>query len=370
MHIGEVRAGLWKVFLAIGRNVPPMRRQPALAGQRQPPQQRSAVGEDVQRRIGPARRLDMLFVDRKRTVEIAFVEVGQRDVPGKMPVQEALAIMRRHPLCEKFSAHRHVALLEHRMREAMRGVGVFGAQRHGALGQCPAGGEITRLGMRPAEVTDEPPVLAIVPRVAFADRKLGGIVVGTARERVEAERAEQDRQYLRVARIFFEMRLGAGHGDFRLALDHGGHDLDMAFFALARGGRQFAGLSRHGARLAAFHVELMQPGAADMRQRKARILRDRLVEGVLGAVPGRQQAVDAVAVMRRGAIRGGGQQKIVSVPVHVVVLGARRGWAKPSRGRAASTMLWLHVTGRLSGCRSAASVRPRWAGRSHERAIA
>jgi hypothetical protein len=51
-----------------------------------------------------------------------------------------------------------------------------------------------------------------MPRVAFADCELGGIVVGTARERVEAERAEQDRQHLRVARIFFEMRLGAGHG--------------------------------------------------------------------------------------------------------------------------------------------------------------
>ncbi len=231
-------------------------------------------------------------------------------------MQKTLAIMRRHPLREKLAAHRHVTLLEHRMREAMRGVGVFRTQRHGALGQCPAGGEIARLGVRPAEVADKPPVLAIMPRVAFADRELGGIVVGTARERVKAERAEQDRQHLRIARIFFEMRLGAGHGDFRLALDHGGHDLDMVFFALARAGGQLPGLRRHGARLAALHVELMQPRAADTRQRKARIFRDRLVEGVLGTVPGRQHAVDAVTVMRRGAIGGGGQRKIVSVPVH------------------------------------------------------
>ena len=141
-------------------------------------------------------------------------------------------------------------------------------------------------------------------------------MVRTARERVEAERAEQDRQHLGVARMFFEMRLGAGHGDFRLALDHGGHDLDMAFFARRRPGGQLTGLRRHGTCLAAFHVELMQPGATDMRQGKARIFRDRLVEGVLGTVPGRQHAVDAVAVMRRGAVRGGGQQKAVSVPVH------------------------------------------------------
>src|SRR4029450_13063435 len=63
-------------------------------------------------------------------------------------------------------------------------------------------------------------------------------------------------------------------------------------------------------------VELMQPGTPDMRQRKTRIFRDRLVEGVLGAVPGRQHAVDAVAVMRCGAVRGRRQRKIVSVPVH------------------------------------------------------
>ena len=101
MNIGEVRPGLRKIFLAIGRNVPPMRLQPGLAGQRQPPQQRGAIGENVQRRIGSACRLDMLLVDRKRAIEIAFVEMRQRDVPGEMPVQKTLAIMRRHPLREK-----------------------------------------------------------------------------------------------------------------------------------------------------------------------------------------------------------------------------------------------------------------------------
>ena len=112
-----------------------MRLQAGLAGQRKPPQQRGAVGEDVQRRVGQASRLDVLFVDRKRAVEIAGVERGQRDVPGQMSVQEALAIMRRHPLRQKVAAGFHVALLEHRMREAMRGIGVSGSQRHRALGQ-------------------------------------------------------------------------------------------------------------------------------------------------------------------------------------------------------------------------------------------
>ena len=76
MHVGEMRACLRKVFFAISRNVPPMRLQPGLTGKRQPPQQRGAVGEDVQRRVGPACRLDMLFVDRKRPIKVAFIEVG------------------------------------------------------------------------------------------------------------------------------------------------------------------------------------------------------------------------------------------------------------------------------------------------------
>ena len=58
--------------------------------------------------------------------------------------------------------------------------------------------------------------------------------------------------------------------------------------------------------------------APDMRQRKARIFRDRLVEGVLGAVPSRQHAVDAVAVMRRGAVGSGRQRQIVSVADHLL----------------------------------------------------
>ncbi|XIA66409.1 hypothetical protein ACFIOY_10625 [Bradyrhizobium sp. TZ2] len=73
------------------------------------------------------------------------------------------------------------------------------------------------------------------------------------------------------------------------------------FFPRGCAGDEFTGLRRHRARLAAFHIELMETGAADMRQRKARILRNRLVERILGPVPGRQHAIHAVAVMRRGA---------------------------------------------------------------------
>ena len=53
VDVGEMRAGLREILLAIGDHVSPVRLQPGLSGQRQPPQQRGAIGEDVQRRVGP-----------------------------------------------------------------------------------------------------------------------------------------------------------------------------------------------------------------------------------------------------------------------------------------------------------------------------
>jgi hypothetical protein len=96
-------------------------------------------------------------------------------------------------------------------------------------------------------------------------------------------------------------------------------------------GYQLPRVRGHSARFVALHVELMQPGAGDMRQREARVLCNRAVEGVLGAVPGRQHAVHAIAVIRRGPIRSGRQRQIVSVPVHFFLVRHHEGYAEPSR---------------------------------------
>ena len=90
----------------------------------------------------------------------------------------------------------------------------------------------------------------------------------------------------------------------------------MADLARRRARGQFAGARGHGAGFPALHVELMQAGAGDMSQREAGIFQDRAVESSLGAVPGRQHAVDAVAVMRHGFIGARRQHQIISVPVH------------------------------------------------------
>ena len=167
--------------------------------------------------------------------------------------------------------------------------------------------------------------------VARADRELGGVVVGATGESIEAECAEQQRQHQRVAGIFVDMSLGGVDGDFRFAVDHRGHDLDVADLAGRGSCHQQPRVRGHGAGLPAVHVELVQAGAGDMRQREAGICRNRAVESVLGAVPGRQHAVHAVAVIRHGAIRSGRQQQIISVPVHFFLVRHHEGYAKPSR---------------------------------------
>src|SRR4051812_22817756 len=74
----------------------------------------------------------------------------------------------------------------------------------------------------------------------------------------------------------------------------------------------------------------MQAGAGDMRQCETGVFLDGAVEGLLGPVPGRQHAVDTVAIMGGGAVRGGGQRQIISVPVHFLIPW-RAVNAKPSR---------------------------------------
>ena len=56
------------------------------------------------------------------------------------------------------------------------------------------------------------------------------------------------------------------------ALDHGGHDLDVAAFAGVAPAASCAGARGHGARLGALHIDLMKAGARDMRQGEVRIL--------------------------------------------------------------------------------------------------
>ncbi len=160
--------------------------------------------------------------------------------------------------------------------------------------------------------------------MALANGQLGGIVVGTSGECVEAKGAEQEREYQCIAREFVEMLLGAGQGHPRFTLDGRGHDLDVLALAPAGSGSERAGLRRLGTRFGGFHVHLMQAGSRDVRQREGWIFSNGAVESLGSPVPGRKHAVDTVAIKRCRAFRYGRKRQIVSVPVHLAFLSNER----------------------------------------------
>jgi hypothetical protein len=70
------------------------------------------------------------------------------------------------------------------------------------------------------------------------------------------------------------------------------------------------------ARLGDFHIHLMDASSRDVSERERRIFGDGAVEGLTGAVPGRKNTIDTIAVKCRGAVRYRRQRQLVSVPVH------------------------------------------------------
>ena len=168
--------------------------------------------------------------------------------------------------------------------------------------------------------------------MALADRDARRIVVGAPGKGVEAERAEQQRQHQRVPRIFFQVLLGASQCDLRPSLDRGGGDLDMRALARAGALRKLPRLRGQGARLRPFHVHLVDAGARDVREREVRIFGDGGVKSFRCTVPGRKQAVDAIAIKRGGAVRGGRERQIVAV--QIVIWHPRTGLISGQRSNA------------------------------------
>ena len=228
-----------------------------------------------------------------------------------MSVQEACPRMRLQPGGEKAAAF-GVALLELGMGKPMCRIGVFRPQSKRPFGDASTGPEMASLGVRPAQIGKEPPILAVMIDMALADRDARRIVIGAPGKGIEAERAEQQRQHQRVPRVFFQVLLCASQCDLRPSLDRGGGDLDMRALARAGALRKLPRLRGQGARLRPFHVHLVDTGTRDVREREVRIFGDGGVKVFRCTVPGRKQAVDAIAIKRGGAVRGGRKRQIGS----------------------------------------------------------
>ena len=62
----------------------------------------------------------------------------------------------------------------------------------------------------------------------------------------------------------------------------------------------------------------MHAGAPDMGHREIRIFGHRRIERRIRAVQGREHAIDAVDIVRGGAVRGGCQRQAVAVELHLM----------------------------------------------------
>ena len=119
------------------------------------------------------------------------------------------------------------------MRQRMNRVGVFAPDAERALGDPPSGRNTAVFGVRPAEIGQEPPVVAIVAGIAFAQIHPRLIMVRHPRKREQSKGAERQHQNQGIARPAFEMCQRQFEGADRLALRGQRQDLDMAFFPRA-----------------------------------------------------------------------------------------------------------------------------------------
>ena len=128
-------------------------------------------------------------------------------------------------------------------------------------------------GMRPAEIAEEPPVLAIMARVrvrrsrAWRRRGRGGRRRRRGRTRRAASTAPARRADIRSRCASAPLTASFGLLSITAAM------ISTCWRSRERrAGGQLPGLRGQRARLGSLHVELMQAGARDMRQRKARDL--------------------------------------------------------------------------------------------------
>ena len=126
-------------------------------------------------------------------------------MPADVAMQDPRAVVSADPLGDQYIRIVDRAVLEHRVQQRMRGVGVLAAQLEAAFGHRAALCDLAVLRQRPAEIGEKPPVLAVMRRVALAQILPRLVVIGHAGKREQAEGAERQRQHHGVARPALQM---------------------------------------------------------------------------------------------------------------------------------------------------------------------
>ena len=271
---------------------------------------------DVDRRRGVHGRAQDLPVDRGDGLGVAFFQAPKRLVPADVTVQGAAGFIAGEPILDEPLAVPAGAGLYEVMDVRMCAVGVLAAQRERALGEAAAGVENAGFGMRPAEVREEPPVLAVVPRHPAAEGEPGRVVVRAPAESVQAEGAQSEREGERVARMRLEMPEQRLERSYRLPVEGEPEDPDMRLLALRNSRHELPCPRQRFPRFRNPTVNLQMPGETCVGEREARIVADGLAKARIGAGPRGKQKIHAGAVGLSGLGRGRGERKAVAVDVH------------------------------------------------------
>src|SRR6266496_3894839 len=104
-----------------------------------------------------------------------------------MAVQLAAPVVIRQPTFDKGGAAVGIAGLVVTMGAGMRGKGIACVEAERPLDLTRAGRDIAQLDARPAEISEEPPILVPTRREAFQQCELHLVKIGAAAEAQKAE---------------------------------------------------------------------------------------------------------------------------------------------------------------------------------------
>jgi hypothetical protein len=221
-----------------------------------------------------------------------------------MAMQDAGPVIVRQPAGDQRVGLGAGSVLEQRVRHRVQPMRAGRLQREASFGDRPAMRQVQVLGVRPAEIGQEPPVRAIVRRHPLAEVHARLRMTGHPGKGEQAEGAQRQRQDEGVARPRLHMGQHLLQRRDRIAADGTRERLDMAAFARGpvRLNRRL-GLADHRARL---HIVGRDQQCARPRrpgQREVGVQRQRLVERLGRARPAGQAEIDTIPIVRRRCVR-------------------------------------------------------------------
>ena len=189
----------------------------------------------------------------------------------------------------------------------MRSKGVARIADKRAFDLTGAARDVAEFDARPAEIGEEPPIVAPVPRQAFEQRQLRLVVVDPPAKAQQPEHPQRQSQHQTVARIVGDVLLEQRLRLRPVAVDREGDRLDVPRLARRDPAGEDARLRRRRLGFGHARLHLTEPRPRDVAEREIRVGGERPVEQRPGAGIGRQHQIDRGDIIRGRSIAGRAQ---------------------------------------------------------------